>query len=89
MANKIWKVILKVTDTQEIEVPAGSRFLCAREQANQVCVWFRCNPDVAKSKRTILICGTDHDAPEYQDAAYLGTAIVNGGAYVWHVFEKL
>lgn len=29
----IWKATLPPTDIQEIEVPDGSRILCAREQA--------------------------------------------------------
>lgn len=90
MSLVIWKQMLKPTDVQEIEVPAGARMLCAREQAEQVCVWFRCDPDptIAKVKRTIAIVGTGHPAPEYQDAAYLGTAVLLHGALVLHVFEK-
>ncbi len=89
MTNKIWKQQLRVTDEQEIEVPAGARFLCAREQSDQVCVWFICNPDAAKVRRTILMRGTGHDAPDFKEATYIGSAVVRLGALVWHVFEKV
>lgn len=91
MAKTIWKTTLRATDVQEIEVPAGSRMLFAREQAEQVCVWYRCNPDpgIAKVKRTIAIVGTGHPAPEENEATYLGSAVLHGGALVFHVFEKI
>jgi hypothetical protein len=85
----IWKATLLGTDIQEIEVPDGSRILCAREQAEQVCIWFICDPDAAKVKRTILIFGTGHEAPADADANYLGSTILHHGALVLHVFEKL
>lgn len=89
MSNTIWKSVLRVMQAQDIEVPVGAIFLCAREQVDDVCVWFRCDPDAAKTKRTIYICGTGHEAPVIQNANYLGTAVVHGGALVWHVFEKI
>lgn len=85
----IWKAKLRVTQAQDIEVPAGALFLHVREQGDDVCVWFRCDPDAAKTKRRILLCGTGHEAPVCDTAKYLGTAIVHGGALVWHVFEKI
>lgn len=89
MTNKIWKQELRIVDTQEIEVPGGARFLCAREQGDQVCVWFLCDPSAARVKRTIHVCGTGHNAREYSHAEYIGTAVVHGGMLVWHVFEKI
>lgn len=89
MTDKIWKAELEITDSQEIEVPEGAIFLCAREQGDHVCVWFRCNPSADKVKRTIWMRGTGHDAPEFRDAFYLGTAIILGGQLVWHVFEQI
>ncbi len=86
---KIWKQVLAVVDTQEIEVPKGARLLTAREQNNQPCVWFMCDPDAPKTKRTIYICGTGHEAPDWHETNYLGTAITHGGGLVWHIFEKL
>lgn len=84
----IWKITLKPIDTQEIEVPHGARMLCAREQYEQVCVWFICDPDAPKEKRGIAIAGTGHPAPEPQDAQYIGTASLQGGTLMLHVFEK-
>lgn len=89
MAQTIWKAVLAAEDEQTIEVPQGADLLCAREQHEQIAVWFRCDPRMAKERRTIIICGTGHPtAPPAAAARYLGTASLLGGKLVFHVFEK-
>lgn len=84
MNRTIWKQALPMADVQEIEVPVGAEFLCAREQFDTICVWFKCDPGVAKEKRKIAIVGTGHPAPA--DGHYLGTASLHGGQLMFHVF---
>jgi len=84
MNRTIWKVVLKVTDVQEISVPAGAELLCAREQREDICVWFRCDPSAAIEPRKIAIVGTGNPAPA--DGRYLGTASLRGGQLMFHVF---
>lgn len=85
----IWKTVLETTDVQAILVPEGAEMLCAREQHEQIAVWFRCDPDKPKAPRTIAIVGTGHPAPDLGDGRYLGTASLHGGKLMFHVFEKL
>lgn len=87
MAYTIWKAILKPTDVQDIEVPEDAELLTARDQMEQICVWFKCNPDKPMTKRRIAICGTGHAAPE--GARYVGTGFLHGGQLVLHVFERV
>ena len=82
----IWKAALKVIDTQDIEVPEGSEILCAREQFDGICIWFRCFPNNPMEKRTISIVGTGH--PTNGFGRYLGTAALAGGELMFHVFEQ-
>lgn len=84
----IWKTVLKPTDAQQIEVPAGAELLCAREQFEQICVWFRCDPSAPKEKRDIAIIGTGNPAPN-GEGRYIGTASLQGGALMLHVFERV
>lgn len=86
MGLTIWKVILEPADVQDIEVPEGAELLTAREQHEQLCVWFKCDPSKPPSKRRLAICGTGHPAPE--GARYVGTGLLDGGQLVFHVFEK-
>ena len=86
----IWKTQLRATDVQEVELPVGAEILCAREQYETICIWYRCDPHAAeKQKRLIAICGTGHDAPDPDDGRYLGTVPLHGGTLIFHVFEKL
>lgn len=88
MTATIWKTVLKATDVQVIDVPAGAEMLCAREQHDEIAVWYRCDPGAPKSPRTIAIIGTGHPAPDVGDGHYLGTASLRGGALMFHVFEQ-
>jgi hypothetical protein len=80
----IWKAVLQWEDMQEISVPAGAEMLCAREQNEEIAVWFKCDPEAKKVPRKIAMCGTGHPAP---DGRYLGTAALRGGKLMFHVFE--
>lgn len=87
MNSTIWKSVLKVADVQQIMVPAGSELLCAREQFEQICVWYRCDPNSEKQPRTVTIVGTGNPMPG-ADGRYLGTASLSGGELMFHVFER-
>jgi len=80
----IWKTELQSMLVQDIMVPVGAEFLCAREQFDKICVWYRCDPNASKEPRKIAIVGTGHSAPF--DGRYLGTASLSGGSLMFHVF---
>ncbi|MBY9045601.1 DUF7352 domain-containing protein, partial [Pseudomonas fluorescens] len=69
-----------------ITVPEGAEMLTAREQHGQICIWFKCDPGALKVKRRIALVGTGYPAPD--DARYLGSAHLDGGHLVLHVFER-
>jgi hypothetical protein len=81
----IWKVVLEITDVQDIEIPKGAVLLTVREQHDQLCIWYKCDPSRPKAKYRILARGTDHRVPE--DARYAGTGHLFGGNLVLQVFE--
>lgn len=86
MNQTVWKIVLPVADRQEIECPTGAEFLCAREQFEQVCIWFRCAGGTSSfERRQIAIAGTGH--PIESQWLYIGTAALQGGALMFHVFE--
>ena len=87
MAKTIWKAILKPTDVQQIMAPDGAEMLCAREQHEQICVWFRCDPLARLEPRTLAIVGTGNPAPD-EEGRYLGSASLHGGQLMFHVFER-
>lgn len=84
----IWKTVIHLRDVQQIDIPNDAEILCAREQFEQICIWYRCNPVAPTSPRIIAIVGTGNPAP-LDDAKYLGTAFLRGGQLIFHVFEKI
>lgn len=87
MSRTIWKALVGPEDEHEISVPIGAEMLCAREQGDDVCVWFRCDPHAQKERRIIYVIGTGHPCPPH--ARYLGTASLQSGALMFHVFERM
>ena len=87
MGSTIWKTILAPTNVQDIEVPEGAELLTARDQHEQICIWFKCDPEKPITTRRIAMCGTGHSAPE--GAHYIGTGFLQGGHLVLHVFERV
>jgi hypothetical protein len=83
----IWKATLKPVGMQLVEMPIGAEILCAREQREEMCIWYRCDPNAPKESRTIAIVGTGHPAPSGRDARYIDTVSLRGGALIFHVFE--
>jgi hypothetical protein len=87
MPYTIWKAVLKPADVQDIEVPENAELLTARDQHEQLCVWFKCDPANPPTKRRIAIVGTGHPAPG--GARYVGTGFLHGGQLVFHIFEQV
>ena len=87
MTTTVYKQKLEAIDVQDVELPSGAEILCAHEQGNDVCIWFRCDPTLPVEKRRLLVCGTGHIVPAQHDAKYIGTSFLAGGAFVFHVFE--
>jgi hypothetical protein len=85
MGYSVWKTILRIANVQDIEVPKDAELLTARDQHEQICVWFKCNPANPTTKRRIAMVGTGHPVPE--GARYVGTGFLDGGQLVVHVFE--
>lgn len=81
----IWKATLKQENVQDVPMPDGAHILCAREQGNDICVWFRCDPKQPMRPRRIAVVGTGHPAPDTGN--YLGSASLMGGSLIFHVFE--
>ena len=83
----IWKYELKEL-INEIRMPRGAIVLCAREQHNKICIWVEIDDSVTYAKRTFVLAGTGHQKPD-GELTYLGTAMLDGGDIVMHVYEAI
>ena len=87
----IWKYEL-VELINEIRLPQGAEILHVREQHNKVCIWAEIDDSVVVDhlyeKRTFVLAGTGHQKPD-GELTYLGTAMLDGGDIVMHVYEAI
>lgn len=89
------------TDLLSIDMPRNAEILCVREQRvppdaravsqrpdEQLCIWARVTVNELNEiePRKFMLCGTGHFAPPL-DHRYIGTAMLQGGSLVLHVFE--
>ena len=87
----IWKKELQFWGTNRVVLPKDAEVLHVAGQHNRICVWFRCIPDdpLHYDERTFAVVGTGVPAPPPSESKYLGTAMIDGGAHVLHVFERI
>ena len=70
----------------EVSTYEGARFLCAANQREQITVWAEVNTLERECLRTLHVVGTGHEVP--RGAAFIGTALMAGGDYVFHVYAE-
>lgn len=84
----VYKYPLYVGGLQTISMPTGAEVLSAQVQRGQICLWALCNPEAQREDRTFAIYGTGHPV-EDTPGKFLGTVQLEGGAFIFHVFEAL
>jgi hypothetical protein len=85
MPETVWKYTLPKT-MNEVEMPSGATVLMIGEQHNEICLWARVDPDAAWETRRFQVVGTGHE-DLVGGEIYLGSAHINNGNFVFHVFE--
>lgn len=84
----IWKFPIEVTDEQVIEVPRDPKWLTVQTQAGTPCLWALVNTDNPKSKVTVKVVGTGHDASKVLGSHHVGTFQIPQHGLVFHVFAE-
>jgi hypothetical protein len=93
MAKEDWQIRKYTLETlfcgQTLELPAGARVLKFDTQYNQPRIWALV--DAAKTTnevRLFVLVATGADASHVAaDGAYIGTALLDNGLLVMHLFE--
>jgi hypothetical protein len=70
---------------QEITMDAEAKLLHIAEQGGTICMWAEVTMPRATAVRRFIVVGTGH--PFDFSGTYVGTVLVMGGAFVWHVYE--
>ncbi len=90
--RQVWKYALSIQKLQPndlitIQLPYRAEILCVHEQHEEICLWAKVNPEESETvERTFRIAGTGHDLAN-GSFEYIGTAFLQDGDLVFHVFE--
>lgn len=83
----IWKFPLRITSTQDIEMPFVRNTLCVQMQNDSLFVWAEVDPNSPKETVRFQVFGTGHPMPNPDVfLKYIGT--VYPDIFVWHVYEE-
>lgn len=85
--KKIYKFELSAPSCA-VKMPAGAEVLSVREQCGSICLWAKVDPTAPAEVRHFAGYGTGHSIPDVP-LRFLGTAHLQGGALVFHIFEVL
>jgi len=83
----IWKYQIPIEDSFRLELPEGATVLSVQTQREEACLWALCDENAQGVFRTFELRGTGHAAKGLQDARFIGTFQMRGGALVFHLFE--
>ncbi len=83
--NTIYKYTFESPELK-LDLPVGAELLCVMNQNEKVCLWVKLDPKKPTLERLFQIVGTGH--PVSDESIYIGTCMVQAGAFVWHVFEE-
>lgn len=84
---EIYKYTIPIQDEVEIEMKKDTHILCVKNQREQLCIWALCSPDAEDILRSFRVYGTGHEIEQGKSAGmYIGTAVFQNGALIWHLF---
>jgi hypothetical protein len=88
MTNAIYKYKVDPWE-QGVLMPKGARILTVHEQQGDIYLWVGVDTDGPLEIRTIVVYGTGTTVANPEKLNYIGTAFLDGGTLVLHVFEAI
>jgi hypothetical protein len=90
MNKQIWKYTIEPNEIM-LEMPKDAQILTVQNQNEEPCIWALVNPENEKESRHFELYGTGHDI-HYDmgiERKYINTFQLMGGAFVYHLFERI
>jgi hypothetical protein len=87
VSRVVWKYELPEPGDHALELPFGAEVLSVACQGDRLCLWALVEPDAPKELRRFRVLGTGWEFERAGRVKFVGTALMQDGALVWHVFE--
>ncbi len=83
----IYKYTLNPKDLN-VRMPIGARLLSVAEQNNQICVWAEVDSEADTELVGFEVFGTGHELTD-NNHEFVGTALMDDGDFVFHVYKLI
>jgi len=82
----IWKFELQ-PGKNRLQMPIGAKLLSVHPQRDSISLWALVRPENKRTERRIFVALTGSDAPGVAPDKFIGTVLLDEGAFVVHVFD--
>lgn len=89
MALEVWKFPLKSTGHINVSMPVGADIISVQALRGLVTLWATCDQEKDVELRNFFVAMTGAPLPELHPLKSVGTVQLDGGDFVFHVFEVL
>ena len=86
--TKIFKYPIRIEDNIKLMMPMHAKILCVQLQGGVPCIWALVDEDMPLYHRIFNIYGTGHPISNAELLEYIGTFQIDGGSFVFHLFEQ-
>lgn len=85
-----YPVPIPLSDWFHLDLPSGARVLAVQMQYGHPMIWVLVDPTLPLTRRVFRLAGTGHpiDLVPEQRLEYVGTFQIDGGALIFHIFER-
>lgn len=88
MSKTVWKYVIPEESRFTLDMPQGAVPLCVHVQWDTPHLWACVETTNAPTPHRFLTLGTGHAMPAGR-FDYVGTFMVEGGEFIFHVFHQL
>lgn len=87
MALTIWKFPLTL-GVDVLDMPKSAKVLTVQTQGETPCLWALVDTNAPTERRSFRTFGTGHKIPDNEKLDYICTYQLDGGQFIFHVFEE-
>ncbi len=86
--KRVFKYPFEITDSFDLELPAGAKLLHVAEHDGKPCLWALVDEYAAKIPYHFELRGTGNPADGLEAQTYIATFTTHGGNLVWHLWRR-
>jgi len=86
--QRVYKYPFEINDEVIVHMPEGAEVLHVDAQHDAPCIWAMVDDRRAMAPYLFYVVGTGHPADHVCTGQHIGSVMMDGGALVFHVFQR-